>query len=146
MILYIHLSPSFAATVRVLSSACLLFSLATTALVTPNNNVWRRVGVQTARATTTKTTTFTRRHTSYSILLSSNTLETSAAASISNSNNTSSSLSSSSIVEPLAGTWECNEEAECVSVPECSDQECRTSLDVRIHGEWYDLTGTYHPK
>lgn len=38
-------------------------------------------------------------------------------------------------------TWDCNDEAECVVVPACDDQQCRTSLDVRIHGEWYDLTG-----
>ena len=48
---------------------------------------------------------------------------------------------SDGVVEPLAGTWECNDEAECVQVPECTDEECRTSLDVRIHGQWYDLTG-----
>lgn len=38
-------------------------------------------------------------------------------------------------------TWECNDEAECVEVPACDEEQCRTSLDVRIHGEWYDLTG-----
>ena len=38
-------------------------------------------------------------------------------------------------------TWECDEDAECVEVPACDDEGCRTSLDVRIHGEWYDLTG-----
>ncbi len=38
-------------------------------------------------------------------------------------------------------TWECDEEAQCVEVPACDDETCRTSLDVRIHGEWYDLTG-----
>jgi hypothetical protein len=37
--------------------------------------------------------------------------------------------------------WECNEEAECVEVPACNDEECRTTLDVRIHGKWYDLSG-----
>lgn len=80
----------------------------------------------------------------FTLLSSSNTLE-SASAAVTNS--TSSSSSSSTVVvaaEPLAGTWECNEEAECVAVPECTDEECRTSLDVRIHGEWYDLTGTYY--
>jgi hypothetical protein len=40
-------------------------------------------------------------------------------------------------------TWECNDEAECVEVPACDEEQCRTSLDVRIHGEWYDLTGPY---
>ena len=38
--------------------------------------------------------------------------------------------------------WECDEDAVCVQVPACDDQICRTSLDVRIHGEWYDLSGT----
>ena len=38
-------------------------------------------------------------------------------------------------------TWECDEEAQCVEVPACDEETCRTSLDVRIHGEWYDLTG-----
>ena len=37
--------------------------------------------------------------------------------------------------------WECDEEAECVEVPACNDEECRTTLDVRIHGKWYDLSG-----
>ena len=40
--------------------------------------------------------------------------------------------------------WECDAEANCVEVPACNDQVCRTSLDVRIHGQWYDLSGTYH--
>jgi hypothetical protein len=51
------------------------------------------------------------------------------------------SNNATTVVEPLAGTWECNEEAECVMVPECNDEVCRTSLDVRIHGQWYDLSG-----
>ena len=38
-------------------------------------------------------------------------------------------------------TWECDEDAQCVEVPACDEEKCRTSLDVRIHGEWYDLTG-----
>jgi hypothetical protein len=37
--------------------------------------------------------------------------------------------------------WECDEEANCVEVPACDDKVCRTSLDVRIHGKWYDLSG-----
>jgi len=37
--------------------------------------------------------------------------------------------------------WECDEDANCVEVPACDDEVCRTSLDVRIHGEWYDLSG-----
>lgn len=46
----------------------------------------------------------------------------------------------------IGGSWECNEDAECVEVPQCNEEECRTSLDVRIHGEWYDLTGTLQIK
>jgi hypothetical protein len=38
-------------------------------------------------------------------------------------------------------TWECDEDANCVVVPACDDNECRTSLDVRLHGTWYDLSG-----
>jgi len=37
--------------------------------------------------------------------------------------------------------WDCNEEAECVQVARCDEERCQTSLDVRIHGEWYDLSG-----
>ena len=39
-------------------------------------------------------------------------------------------------------TWECDDDlTECREVPACDEEQCRTSLDVRIHGEWYDLTG-----
>jgi fatty acid desaturase len=39
-------------------------------------------------------------------------------------------------------TWKSDEALlNCVQVPACNDQVCRTSLDVRIHGKWYDLTG-----
>lgn len=37
--------------------------------------------------------------------------------------------------------WDCDEDANCVQVEACDDKECRTSLDVRIHGTWYDLSG-----
>ena len=37
--------------------------------------------------------------------------------------------------------WECDDEANCVQVPACDEEGCRTSLDVRIHNEWYDLSG-----
>ena len=40
-----------------------------------------------------------------------------------------------------ATSWECDDEANCVEVAACDDEECRTSLDVRIHGQWYDLAG-----
>ncbi len=39
--------------------------------------------------------------------------------------------------------WDCDDEANCVQVDACDENECRTSLDVRIHGTWYDLSGTY---
>jgi hypothetical protein len=42
--------------------------------------------------------------------------------------------------------WECNEDAECVVVPACDEVDCRTSLDVRIHGKWYDLSGQFKLK
>jgi acyl-lipid Delta6-acetylenase / acyl-lipid (9-3)-desaturase len=38
-------------------------------------------------------------------------------------------------------SWQCDEDAVCVQVPACDEQACRTSLDVRIHGKWYDLSG-----
>jgi hypothetical protein len=38
-------------------------------------------------------------------------------------------------------SWDCDDEANCVIVPACDEEVCRTSLDVRIHGEWFDLTG-----
>lgn len=37
--------------------------------------------------------------------------------------------------------WECDEEANCVEVEACNETECRTSLDVRIHNQWYNLSG-----
>jgi hypothetical protein len=54
---------------------------------------------------------------------------------------TSSSLKPNGSQEPTS--WDCNDEAECVVVPACDEEQCRTSLDVRIHGEWYDLTGEW---
>lgn len=44
-------------------------------------------------------------------------------------------------VSELETSWVCDEDANCVAVPACDDQECRTSLDVRLHGTWYDLSG-----
>lgn len=38
-------------------------------------------------------------------------------------------------------SWDCDEEAVCTEVEACDEQQCRTSLDVRIHGTWYDLSG-----
>lgn len=43
--------------------------------------------------------------------------------------------------EPTA--WDCDNEANCVQVAACDEEKCRTSLDVRIHGTWYDLSGMY---
>lgn len=47
--------------------------------------------------------------------------------------------------DAMGGSWECNDDiTDCKQVPECDDKglSCKTSLDVRIHGDWYDLTGT----
>mmetsp|Transcript_12623 Transcript_12623/g.23665 ORF Transcript_12623/g.23665 Transcript_12623/m.23665 type:complete len:512 (+) Transcript_12623:3745-5280(+) len=44
-----------------------------------------------------------------------------------------------SIETPKA--WECDEDANCVQVDACDEEKCRTTLDVRIHGQWYDLSG-----
>lgn len=41
--------------------------------------------------------------------------------------------------EPV--TWNCDEDANCAAVPACDETKCRTTLDVRIHGTWYDLSG-----
>jgi len=38
-------------------------------------------------------------------------------------------------------SWDCDEEAVCDEVPACNEEKCRTSLDVRIHDTWYDLSG-----
>lgn len=48
---------------------------------------------------------------------------------------------SSALDDDDNSSWECNEEAECVKVPACDEEKCRTSLDVRIHNTWYDLSG-----
>ena len=37
--------------------------------------------------------------------------------------------------------WECDADANCDLVPACDETACRTTLDVRIHGTWYDLSG-----
>jgi len=42
---------------------------------------------------------------------------------------------------PISIAWECDDDANCVAVPACDEVSCRTSLDVRIHGKWYDLSG-----
>ena len=37
--------------------------------------------------------------------------------------------------------YDCDDEANCVVVPLCDESKCRTSLDVRMHNIWYDLSG-----
>lgn len=65
----------------------------------------------------------------------------------SSSNGSSSSISSEQqqqqlpVVSVGPTAWQCDEEAVCVEIPACDEQICRTSLDVRIHGKWYDLSG-----
>jgi acyl-lipid Delta6-acetylenase / acyl-lipid (9-3)-desaturase len=44
------------------------------------------------------------------------------------------------VVTPTT-TWDCDADAQCVVVPACDDTSCRTSLDVRVHQVWYDLSG-----
>jgi hypothetical protein len=46
------------------------------------------------------------------------------------------------IEDNVPTTWDCNDDASvCIEVPACNDEYCRTSLDVRIHNVWYDLSG-----
>ena len=52
---------------------------------------------------------------------------------------TSGTTGSDESMDPKA--WDCDEDANCVQVDACDEEVCRTSLDVRIHGEWYDLSG-----
>jgi Cytochrome b5-like Heme/Steroid binding domain len=45
-------------------------------------------------------------------------------------------------ISTVPTAWDCNDDASiCVEVPACNDEYCRTSLDVRIHNVWYDLSG-----
>ena len=44
-------------------------------------------------------------------------------------------------VAKTPSAWDCDEDANCVQVDACDEESCRTTLDVRIHGEWYDLSG-----
>jgi len=38
--------------------------------------------------------------------------------------------------------YECDDDLQkCVEVDACDEVQCRTSLDVRIHGTWYNLSG-----
>jgi len=49
-------------------------------------------------------------------------------------------INGKSTEEPTS--WECDDDlTECKEVPACDETQCRTSLDVRIHGNWFDLSG-----
>ena len=65
-------------------------------------------------------------------------ISTSSTATTTSRNDTTSSI-------PMG--WECTEDVECTEVPLCTPQECRTSLDVRYHQNWYDVSGwrSKHP-
>lgn len=52
----------------------------------------------------------------------------------------STSVGTSTNLDP-SKAWDCDDEANCVLIEACDEQICRTTLDVRIHGEWYDLSG-----
>ncbi|GMI11056.1 hypothetical protein TrRE_jg3462, partial [Triparma retinervis] len=41
----------------------------------------------------------------------------------------------------MLGAFDCNSDATCTAVDACDASACRTSLDVRIHGVWYNLEG-----
>eukprot|EP00543_Licmophora_paradoxa_P010954 CAMPEP_0202476512 /NCGR_PEP_ID=MMETSP1360-20130828/93461_1 /ASSEMBLY_ACC=CAM_ASM_000848 /TAXON_ID=515479 /ORGANISM="Licmophora paradoxa, Strain CCMP2313" /LENGTH=375 /DNA_ID=CAMNT_0049103723 /DNA_START=172 /DNA_END=1296 /DNA_ORIENTATION=+ len=49
--------------------------------------------------------------------------------------------STSTTTTTTPSAYDCDENANCVEVDACDEQSCRTSLDVRIHGTWYDLSG-----
>lgn len=55
------------------------------------------------------------------------------------STTTSTTAGSAESMNPKA--WDCDEDVNCVQVDACDEEICRTSLDIRIHGEWYDLSG-----
>ena len=60
-----------------------------------------------------------------------------------NRNGTTPGLIENERHDAMGGSWECNEDiTDCKQVAECDEEKCKTSLDVRIHGDWYDLTGT----
>jgi len=44
-------------------------------------------------------------------------------------------------IVPSTPAWDCDDEINCKEVPKCDKEKCRTTLDVRIHGEWFDLSG-----
>lgn len=46
-----------------------------------------------------------------------------------------------STAAPDGMVYDCDENGNFITVPLCNDEECRASLDVRIHGNWYDLSG-----
>jgi len=43
--------------------------------------------------------------------------------------------------DDMPTAWEREEKADCAEVPPCIEKVSRTSLDVRIHGTWYNLDG-----
>merc|ERR1740130_1797940 len=62
--------------------------------------------------------------------------------SVLNKNGTTPGLIENESHDAMGGSWECNEDiTDCKQVAECDEEKCKTSLDVRIHGDWYDLTG-----
>jgi hypothetical protein len=76
---------------------------------------------------------------------------TTAAVALQSPRPRSSSLKAATSLNPVVAgingnaqqtTWDCDEDVNCVEVPACDDKVCRTSLDVRIHNTWYDLSGT----
>ena len=50
-------------------------------------------------------------------------------------------VGSASVSSTVPKAWDCDDEANCVQIDACDEEKCRTTLDVRIHGEWYDLSG-----
>ncbi|GMH77480.1 hypothetical protein TL16_g07423, partial [Triparma laevis f. inornata] len=56
-------------------------------------------------------------------------------------------LASATLESPATSTptpppaYDCTDDAECIAVPACDSNQCRTTLDCRIHNQWYNLEG-----
>lgn len=79
---------------------------------------------------------------SRTVTASTSTTRIGVASSITTNGDTSvsTSVGTSANLDP-SKAWDCDDDANCVLIEACDEEICRTTLDVRIHGEWYDLSG-----